>query len=77
MSVVMQLGNAVGLAMQAACLSHDGGLELYWSGYARGYWAVFGWIVGSIVISGMALMYEINGKRESGEKATGDDMYQL
>jgi hypothetical protein len=75
MSVVMQLGNAVGLAMQAACLSHDRGPELDWSGYARGYWAVFGWIVGSIVISGVALMYDLKRGRESADKSEVSAMY--
>jgi hypothetical protein len=62
MSVIIQLGNAIGLAMQAACLPKRGDphsrdtLIRPWSDYATGYWAVFGWIVGSIVICGIALI---------------------
>ncbi len=57
MSVVCQLGNAVGLAIQAACLGQGGSAS--WEGYARGYWAVFGWITGSVVLGGAVLTYEL------------------
>jgi MFS family permease len=76
MSVVMQLGNALGLAIQAACLTHDEGPEMQWTSYARGYWAVFGWMVGSIVISGMGLVHELKGERGLQETLTDDALYK-
>jgi len=62
MSVVMQLGNAIGLAIQAACLhkrgdEHSGeSLARPWSDYALGFWAVLGWVLGSIVVCGISLI---------------------
>lgn len=62
MSVVMQLGNAIGLAIQAACLpkrgdGHSGEiLARPWGDYALGFWAVLGWIVGSIIVCGISLI---------------------
>lgn len=59
MSVVTQLGNAVGLAIQAACLPDRGGHAVGrpWQDFQTGYWAIFGWIVGSIVVCGGSLLY--------------------
>jgi len=59
MSVVMQLGNAVGLAIQAACLPDRGGhvVARPWGDFQTGYWAIFGWIVGSIALCGGSLLY--------------------
>lgn len=59
MSVIMQLGNALGLAIQAACLDRTHGVQTGWSGYAKGYWAVMGFTIGSCAVCGAVLMYEL------------------
>ncbi|KAH6904499.1 major facilitator superfamily domain-containing protein [Coprinopsis sp. MPI-PUGE-AT-0042] len=59
MSVIIQLGVAIGLAVQAACLTHVEGLSTPWKDYARGYWAVFGWMMVSVVISLPWMLYEL------------------
>lgn len=71
MSVIIQLGVAVGLAVQAACLTHVEGLGTPWVDYARGYWAVFGWMIGSVVICGSVLLYELKkaGQLEADQPA--------
>lgn len=78
MSVVMQLGNAVGLAIQAACLpdrgGHAGGRP--WEDFETGYWAIFGWIVGSIVVCGGSLLWTAR-RRGLPEVHVGDGVHVM
>ncbi|KAH6904497.1 major facilitator superfamily domain-containing protein [Coprinopsis sp. MPI-PUGE-AT-0042] len=72
MSVIIQLGVAIGLAVQAACLTHVEGLSTPWKDYARGYWAVFGWMIGSVVICGLAMLYELKRAGKLGVSQSAD-----
>lgn len=57
LSVVVQLGNALGLAIQAASLGHTDG-KIEWDDYSRGFWAIFGWILGSTIVTGVVFVFE-------------------
>ena len=72
MSVIIQLGVAVGLAIQAACITHVEGMVTPWADYARGYWAVFGWMAGSLVLCGSVLLYELKKAGKLGATQPAD-----
>ncbi|KAH6913586.1 major facilitator superfamily domain-containing protein [Coprinopsis sp. MPI-PUGE-AT-0042] len=72
MSVIIQLGVALGLALQAACLTHVEGMSTPWKDYARGYWAIFGWVIGSVVICGLVLLYELKKAGKLGLSQSAD-----
>lgn len=71
LSVVVQLGNALGLAIQAACLGvHDG--PIMWEDYTRGFWAIFGWMAGSVIITGGVFILESRKQQRKVVASTAD-----